>query len=166
MNGDKPRTVRWRLAILKSMFSSLDRHGNLNSNPLAGFRIEVKVGISLPRTVARSTVRMLLRSTHKLEAISQTSKRRKIRDTALVEMLFATGMRVSEVVSTNIGSVDMERLVISVRGKGNREREIPIVCEAFREALELQVRTRQESSVPRRSPVCEPSRSAHVRIEE
>jgi integrase/recombinase XerD len=50
-------------------------------------------------------------------------------------MLFSTGMRVSEVVFTDIGHVDMDRQVISVHGKGNREREIPIVCDAFREAL-------------------------------
>ena len=44
-------------------------------------------------------------------------------------------MRVSEVVSTDIGHADMDRQVISVHGKGNREREIPIACDAFREAL-------------------------------
>jgi integrase/recombinase XerD len=44
-------------------------------------------------------------------------------------------MRVGEIVSIDLMQVDMERLVISVRGKGNREREIPIVCDAFREAL-------------------------------
>lgn len=153
MNGDKPRTVRRRLATLKSMFSSLDRHRSLEINPLAGFRSEVKVGISLPRTVARSTVRTLLRSTRKLEATSQTSKRRTNRDTALVELLFATGMRVSEVVSTNLGDVDMDRLVISVHGKGNREREIPIVCDAFREVLELQIRTRRDDNASAEDPL-------------
>jgi len=59
------------------------------------------------------------------------------RDTghSLGRALFATGMRVSEVVATNLAHVDMDRLVISVQGKGNREREIPIVCIAVREAL-------------------------------
>jgi integrase/recombinase XerD len=44
-------------------------------------------------------------------------------------------MRVSEVVATNIGHVDMDRLTIEVHGKGNRERQIPIVCDALREVL-------------------------------
>jgi len=135
MNGAKPRTVRRRLATLKSLFSSLERYGHLNNNPLAGFRSEVKVGISLPRIVGRTTVRSLLRSPRKLSTATPISNRQKIRDTALIELLFSTGMRVSEVVATNLGDVDMERLVISVRGKGNREREIPIVCDAFQEAL-------------------------------
>jgi integrase/recombinase XerD len=135
MNGAKPRTVRRRLATLKSMFSSLERYGNLKNNQLAGFRSEVKVGSILPRTVARATVKLLLRSPRREVAQEPAKRNRFIRETALIEMLFSTGMRVSEVVATNIEDVDMERLVIWVCGKGNREREIPIVCDAFQEVL-------------------------------
>jgi integrase/recombinase XerD len=144
----KPRTIRRRLATVKSMYACLDRHELLNENPLAGFRSEVKVGISLPRTVARSTIRSLLRSTRQTHSNTPYSSYRKIRDVALIEMLFSTGMRVSEVVAVNIGHVDLARLVISVQGKGNREREIPIVCEAFRETLEryLEERLRQQAN--------------------
>lgn len=135
MKAVKPRTIRRRLASLKSMFSGLERSGKTITSPLAGLRSEVKIGVSLPRTIARATVRSLLRSPRRQAATSATATRRKIQETALIETLFSTGMRVSEVVSLNIIHVDMERLVISVKGKGNREREIPIVCDAFREAL-------------------------------
>src|SRR5213595_2468089 len=47
MNEVKPRTIRRRLATIKSMLSCLERYGNLMNNPLAGFRSEVKVGNSL-----------------------------------------------------------------------------------------------------------------------
>jgi len=127
---------------VKSMFSCLERQGQLANNLLAGFRSEVKVGKSLPRTVARTTIKSLLRSTNKLTGDTPTSKRRNIRDVALVELLFSTGMRVSEAITTNIGHVDVERLVISVCGKGNREREIPIVCDGFREKLFNQIAQR------------------------
>src|ERR1035437_1212832 len=123
MAGAKPRTVRRRLATLKSMFSSLERNDGLAANPLAGFRSEVKVGLSLPRTVARSTVKSLLRAARIQAGPSQKANVRRIRDTAMVELLFGTGMRVSEAVATDIVHADMDRLVISVRGKGNRERE-------------------------------------------
>jgi integrase/recombinase XerD len=135
MKGAKPRTVRRRLAALKSMFATLVRDGSLENSPLSGFRCEVKVGKTLPRTVARSTVRSLLRSPREQTATNPAAVGRRIQEIALIEMLFSTGMRVSEVVSTDVGHVDMDRLVISVHGKGNREREIPIVCDAFREAL-------------------------------
>jgi integrase/recombinase XerD len=148
----KPRTIRRRLATLKSMFSSLDRFEHLTVNPLAGFRSGLKVGFTLPRTVARTTVRSLLRSPR---ALLPTTRRGpyKIRDIALLELLFSTGMRVSEVVAINIGHVDLDRLVISVRGKGNREREIPIVCQAFQETLERQLLERQNQKAEEEDPL-------------
>ncbi len=149
MSEVKPRTVRRRLAVLKSMFSSLERYGDSFQNPLAGFRSEVKVGLSLPRTVARSTVKSLLRAARTQPASNPKATLRRTRDTALLEILFGTGMRVSEVVATDIRHLDMDRLVISVRGKGNREREIPVVCDALREALTVHLNARQtQGAVP------------------
>jgi integrase/recombinase XerD len=142
MEGAKPRTIRRRIAALKSMLSALERNGIATSNPLTGFRNEVRVGNVLPRTIARSTVQLLLRSAHRQSAKSRSETVKRAKETALIEMLFATGMRVSEAVATNLGDVDMQRLVISVRGKGNREREIPIVCEEFQTALVGQIRAR------------------------
>lgn len=153
MTAVKPRTVRRRLATLKSMFASLERSGNATSNPLATLRCEVKVGSSLPRTVGRATVRSLLRSPRKQVAASVTAIRRNIQETALIEALFSTGMRVGEVVALNFGQVDMERLVISVRGKGNREREIPIVCDAFRETLSKHLHERCEGELKSDAPL-------------
>lgn len=135
MTAASPRTVRRRLATVKSMFACLERQGIVINNQLAGMRSEVKTGISLPRTLARSTIKSLLCSTRDSAAASPVEAERKIRDTALVELLFATGMRVSEVVATNIAHIDMERRVISVQGKGNREREIPIMCDGLQDAL-------------------------------
>jgi len=143
MNGAKPRTVRRRLAALKSMFTSLERHGNILNNPLWRLRSEVKVGKSLPRIVARSTVKSLLRFPRKQIVAGGCSRLNQ--EIALLEMLFSTGMRVGEVAATNIGQVNMERLVISVCGKGNREREIPIACEALREAFVKQIAQRQSN---------------------
>jgi len=145
MSGLKPRTVRRRLATIKSMFATLERHGKVDRNPLWRLRSEIKVGISLPRIIARSTVRSLLRSPRKEIDVNLPANFRLSQEIALLEILFATGMRVSEVVATNIGQVDMERLVISVRGKGNREREIPIACDALREPLLSQIKQRQSS---------------------
>lgn len=142
MKSARPRTIRRRLATLKSMFASLERNGSLANNPIASFRSEVKMGNTLPRIIARSTVRLLLRAVRGQEGVRSVASPRSIQDTALVEILFSTAVRVCEAVALNIGNVDMERLVISVRGKGNREREIPIVCDALREALLRQLTAR------------------------
>ncbi len=135
MTEVKPRTVRRRLATVKSMFASLERHGNFAINPLAGFRCEVKVGTSLPRTVARNTIRRLLRSAVEGEAGVTASKNSQRQELAIIETLFATGMRVCELVALNISDLDPDRLVIAVKGKGSREREIPIACEPLQKAL-------------------------------
>jgi len=162
MNSVKPTTVRRRLATLKSMFSGLERHGKLNTNPLAGFRSEVKVGKRLPRTVARMTIRSLLRSTR--DSLKQAGKSncKGIRDTALIELLFSTGMRVSEVVACNIEDVNMERLIIAVRGKGNREREIPIVCDSVRQALEEHLSSRTRGKARASDPLFVNARGARI----
>ena len=68
---------------------------------------------------------------------------RKNQETAIIELLFSTGIRVSEVVSLNMSHVDAERLVISALGKGNRERAILIVCDAFRDVLFQQIAERR-----------------------
>lgn len=151
MREVKPRTVRRRLATVKSMFGTMARSDNAMNNPIAGLRCEVKVGTSLPRTVARATVRLLLRSARK--PTTPGAAGRMIQETALIETMFSTGMRVSEIVATDIADVDMDRLVISVRGKGNREREIPIVCEAFRGALSEHLSDRMTSGATADSPV-------------
>ena len=153
MNGVKPRTVRRRLATVKSMFSCLERQGCIVNDPLGRFRSEIKVGSSLPRIIARSTVRSLLRSPRKQAASSPVSHARLMQESALLETLFSTGMRVSEVSTLSIGRVDLDRQVISVHGKGNREREIPIVCVGFQDALLRQIAWRRANGGMAESPL-------------
>jgi integrase/recombinase XerD len=153
MNNMKPRTVRRRLATVKSMFASLERQGCVANDPLGRFRSEIKVGSSLPRIVARSTIRSLLRAPRKLTVSNPSSQARLMQEIALLEMLFSTGMRVSEVSGSTIGQVDLDRQIISVYGKGNREREIPIVCCAFQDALLEQIEWRRLNDGTANSPL-------------
>lgn len=148
MSNVKPRTVRRRLATVKSMFGSLERYGKVEENPLLGMRNEVKIGLSLPRTVSRSTVRSLLRASRKHRETKQVEDFGNLRDAALLELLFTTGMRVSEVAGTNVGDVDMQKLSLSVRGKGSRQREIPIACEALEDALTNYLASRAHGLTP------------------
>jgi integrase/recombinase XerD len=153
MTAARPRTIRRRVATLKSFFSSLERNNQIADNPLRGFRSELKIGSSLPRTIARSTVKLLLRSPQSQSMTTPKAAGRKIQERTLIEILFCTGMRVSEVVSMNLDQVDMQRQIITVHGKGNRAREIPIVCEGFRGALMQQLRLRQKTTVETNAPL-------------
>jgi integrase/recombinase XerD len=153
MTGVKPRTIRRRLATVKSMFSALERQGYMVLDPLARFRSEIKVGTILPRIISRSTVRSLLLSSKKQAQSIVSSRERLNQEVVLLEMLFSTGMRVSEVSGLKLGQVDLERQVISVHGKGNREREIPIVCAAFQEVVVEQIEWRRTNGANAESPL-------------
>lgn len=153
MTAEKPRTVRRRLAAIKSMFTSMERLGETSENPLGRLRCDVRIGDSLPRTVGRETVKSLIRSVRNQPATSISAGARKIQETAIVEMLFSTGMRVGELVATNLSDVDMDRLIIVVRGKGCREREIPIVCDPFRDALERHMTARCDAGTEADGPL-------------
>lgn len=152
MSSAKPRTIRRRIATVKSMLGTLHRRAQISQNPLAAFRSEVRIGVTLPRVVARSAIKSLLQEAHS-EGCSNVRTRGHKTDVALIEILFGTGMRVSEIVSRNLEHFDMQRLAISVNGKGNREREIPIACEGLRKALHEQLEMRKENGATPCDPI-------------
>jgi integrase/recombinase XerD len=162
MNNVKPRTIRRRLAVLKVMFSAFERHGKTSSNLLIGLRCEARIGLILPRTVARSTIKSLLCVARKHRGSTANAIRRRAQEVAIVELLFSTGMRVGELVATNIAQVDLQKRAISVQGKGNREREIPIVSDAFQKALEEQITIRTAEGAPFNAPLFVTARKARI----
>ena len=110
-----------KVAAAKSFLRFMVDEGYLKDNPMQGVG-SPKVGKSLPKPISDSQARLLLAQPAKLS----TSEAK--RDKAMLELLYASGMRVSELVALNLGSVDAE----SVRcfGKGRKERLIPIYPQA------------------------------------
>jgi integrase/recombinase XerD len=134
----KPRTQRRRLAALKSLFGFLEREGLIESNPARNLRLEIRVGRILPRTVSLSVLQTFFRQVYANRAslVEQTQAcRRAIRDVALFELMFSTGMRVSEISNLRVTTVDLDRGAVLVRGKGNKERRIPICDVEVHSAL-------------------------------
>jgi integrase/recombinase XerD len=134
----KPRTQRRKLAALKSLFGFLEREGLLELNPARNLRLEIRVGRILPRTVSLSVLQAFFRQVYanRASCVEETEAcRRAIRDVALFELMFSTGMRVSEISNLLVTTVDLDRGAVLVRGKGNKERLIPICDNAVRSAL-------------------------------
>lgn len=134
----KPRTQRRKLATLKSLFGFLEREGLLESNPARNLRIEIRVGRVLPRTVSLSVLQTFFRQVYANRAsfVELTQGcRRAIRDVALFELMFSTGMRVSEISNLLVTTVDLDRGAVLVRGKGDKERLIPICDVEVHSAL-------------------------------
>ena len=125
-------TVARKIAALKSFFRHLIKVGKVSSDPAQGTEAP-KVKKRLPRTLSNDDVERLL------AAPGPSNQPKALRDRALLELLYATGMRVSELVSLNLDDVNLVTLDVRVRNdRGDKERIIPIQERAV-QALRLYV---------------------------
>lgn len=141
----KPRSIKRRVATIKSFFVFLRNSGAIAINPLEHFRSGIRLGKSLPRIINRKQVGSLLRHHYPSNHAKNTLSKKEIRDRALLEILFGTGMRVSEVSNLPVAAVDLSSDRIWVAGKGNRERVIPIVSAELSAALKEHIRSNADS---------------------
>jgi len=113
-------TVARKIAALKSFYRYLVRTGQIESDPTLGMEAP-KVKKRLPRTLSSAEVERLL------AAPGQSPQPKSLRDRALLEMLYATGMRVSELVSLNLDDVNLVTHDVRVRNdRGDKERIVPM----------------------------------------
>lgn len=109
--GNKMATINNKMKYLNSFYSFLLNEGLISSNPVS--RIEPP---KIPKVVRKPF------TVEDMEAIRKSCEH--IRDRALIEFLYATGLRVSEAASLNIGDIDMAKKEFTVVGKGNKERTV------------------------------------------
>ena len=121
--GYVPTTQARKVAAVKSFFSFMVAEGNIKDNPIQNVG-SPKVGKSLPKPISYNQVMLLLEQPTKLS--SPEAKR----DSAMLHLLYASGMRVSELVSLNLDYVDTEGGYVRCFGKGHKERIIPIAPRA------------------------------------
>ena len=121
--GYAATTVARKIAAARSFFEFMVAEGNIKDNPIQNVS-SPRVGRSLPKPISVSQVRRLLEQPSKLSTLEAK------RDRAMLELLYASGMRVSELVSLNLGDVDTEGGYVRCLGKGNKERLIPIYDQA------------------------------------
>ncbi len=121
--GYAATTVARKVAAAKSFFSFMLAEGNMKDNPTQNVG-SPKVGRSLPKPISYSQAMLLLEQPAKLSTPEAK------RDKAMLELLYASGMRVSELMSLNLDSVDTEGGSARCFGKGHKERVIPIAPRA------------------------------------
>ncbi len=117
--GYAPTTVARKVAAAKTFFNFLANEGKIKENPIKNVG-SPKVGRALPKPISISQVRRLL------EQPAKRSTPEAIRDRAMLELMYASGMRVSEIVSLNLDDVDTKEGYVRCFGKGHKERVIPI----------------------------------------
>jgi integrase/recombinase XerC len=111
-------TVARKVATLRSFYKYLYRRGVTTSNPAVGVRAP-KIEKRLPKFMDLSHVERLLQSPDDRTVLGA-------RDRAILETLYSTGLRVSEVVDLDVSDVDFDSEILRVRAKGRRERIAPI----------------------------------------
>ncbi len=116
-------TVARKVAATKSFFSFMLAEGDMKANPTQNIG-SPKIEKSLPKPISISQVRLLL------EQPTKVSTPEAKRDKAMLELLYASGMRVSELVSLNLDDIDVEGGYVRCFGKGHKERLIPIYEQA------------------------------------
>ena len=133
----KSSSVNRKISSIKSFYLFLIKKSIVATSPISEV-ISPKQEKYLPSSMSEDEVDKLLNSPDSNIKIEK-------RDRAMIEMLYATGMRVSELVNLKITDVDMQRCVVKVLGKGSKERLIPFGEEAY-EALNNYLSDRDESS--------------------
>ena len=119
----KPRTLARKLSSLRSFFKFLSREGHVQANPSA-LLATPKLDKKLPQFLTEQEVAKLLES-------PQVKELSGLRDRAILETLYSTGIRVSELVGMNIDHVDFISNIVKVFGKGKKERLVPIGSKAL-----------------------------------
>jgi site-specific recombinase XerD len=120
-----PASIRRRIACLKVLFRWLDEDGKIKNNPFYRFRATVSIPRRLPRNLKAQELRKLLSSPEGSQT-NQFSREEFPKNTLklAIELLFVTGIRVGELCSIKITDIDLEDERITIKGKGNREREL------------------------------------------
>jgi integrase/recombinase XerD len=145
----KDATVARKIAAVKSFFGFLAAEGIVDQDPTEQLK-SPQVGKSLPRALTAREVDELL------EQPARRSTPEARRDKAMLELLYATGLRVTELVSLDVADVALESDPVTVRcvGKGERERVLPLHQRAIDELRQYifhvrprLVRSRRESAL-------------------
>ncbi len=122
LTGKSSRTSARRLSSLRRFFQYLAREGRISHDPCARIAAP-RIGRPLPKSLTEEEVESLLDAPDTATAVGQ-------RDRAMLEVLYATGLRVSELVGLQLAQVNLRQGVLRVIGKGNKERLVPLGEEA------------------------------------
>ncbi len=115
-------TLGRKVACLRSFYRHLRREGAIEHDPTAELRGPRK-SQRLPRVLSREEVARLLREPKGTEPLA-------LRDRALLEVMYACGLRVSEAIGLDVADVDLDEGMLRARGKGSKERLVPIGRQA------------------------------------
>ncbi len=124
----KPKTVKRKIASLKALFHYFEYKGLIERNPFSKLHVKFREPILLPKTIPLHTVETFLSTIYNQISSAKTAYQRKnaLRDAAVIELLFATGIRISELCYLNVNDINLYDRSILIYGKGSKERKVQI----------------------------------------
>jgi tyrosine recombinase XerC len=144
-------TVCRKLSALRTFFKYLQRAQVIENDPIAGVT-SPRVGKAIPVFLTVDEVFLLLETPQKKDQFMS-------RDIAILELLYSTGIRVAELVSRDVSDLDFEAEVLRVRGKGKKERLVPVGRPA-KEAVAAWLPQREKLIIARIARGREPEKKA------
>lgn len=126
----KPKSIKRKIACLKAFFSYLEYEEVLNGNPFKKINVKFQEPFLLPRTIPINILQEILSCAYQEASFTPLTEYKlsaALRDIAVLELLFATGLRVSELCSLKENDIDVINQTLRVTGKGARERIVQIV---------------------------------------
>jgi len=148
--GARPRSTARQLSSFRRFYRYLLRESALKEDPTAQIAMP-KIGRALPKSLSEEEVDSLLGAPVTRDPLGN-------RDRTMLEVLYATGLRVSELVNLKINQVNLNQGVLRIVGKGDRERLIPLGDEAVRWLNEFSQGARLEILLERQSDYLFPTR--------
>jgi integrase/recombinase XerD len=148
--GARPRSTARQLSSFRRFFRYLVRENGIREDPTAQIAMP-KIGRSLPKSLTEEEVEALLGAPVVSDPLGN-------RDRTMLEVLYATGLRVSELVNLRHGQININQGVIRILGKGNRERLIPLGEEAVRWITDFEHGPRGEILLERQTDFLFPTR--------
>ncbi len=118
-----PASVRRKVAAVKSFFKYMVRTRKLTTSPAAGFRAPRQTSRRLPKFLFFEEITKVIDQS--VVPKNPESQRLALRDRAMLEVLYATGIRVSELTGLDLEDANLDSQWVRVLGKGNKERIVP-----------------------------------------
>ena len=133
----KAKTVKRKLASTKSFFNYLEFKNIIQYNPFDKMHIKIREPQTLPKTIPLDFIKTLLSKAYEQIELAPTKYKRRnaLRDVAVMELLFATGLRISELCSLKSTDINLTTRNILIMGKGSKQRLIQIGNDEVLKAL-------------------------------
>ncbi len=139
LSGVKPKTLKRKIASGKALFNFLEFEDIIPVNPFRKMKIHIREPKNLPGVMNIHEVEKIIQSAYKAKhnetALESYAYAEAVRNIAVIELLFATGARVSEISRLKAEYMDLHIGQIKVRGKGNKERIIQVCNKEALQAL-------------------------------